>query len=275
MRTIQDSLSVKGLRPVSTQRILALALSLTSFAVGCGGTANREVPAPQAVAPAPGPVQAPISDPNVIQQPSPNSDLHQDSNTAFVPAQTYDFEIAGAGTEGSVPTTYTTPSFNTDNLLRVRIQAGTANNLSLPSNVNGGYSNGSGQYTCISYTLEVLGQSVMTIPLSADPRGCDSRIFNDPSNPMGTRQAQNSRYLDNSQTLDFSRRLGSGHGSVSIRVTGARTDYKCQLFLAGYFFYAGNPVTYGMVCPMTAVYKTHVVGGRLEIQTNGTSINGR
>lgn len=251
----------------------ALSALLVIASSGCGGAPNREitptppvtVPVPGPVAPVPAPVPGPVTN-------NANTDVHQDSNVPFVPAQTYDFEISGAGNEGSVATSYTSPTFNTDNLLRVRIQAGPAGNLSLP---NGAYSNGAGTYTCISYTLEVLGQSVMTIPLSADPRGCDPRIFNDPSNPMGYQQAQNSRYLDNSQTLDFSRRLGSGHGSVSIRVTGARTDYKCQLFLNGYFFYAGNPVTYGMVCPMTAVYKNHVVSGKLEIQTNGTSINGR
>ncbi len=172
-----------------------------------------------------------------------NDGSDQDSPTA--PAYTYDFAVTGSG--GTTPS-WQSPLVETDNLLKVRVSAGNASRISLPS----GYSNFTATYGCVQYTIRALGQTVTTGLLS-------------------TGSASSSVYCPNaptSQVIDFSSRLGSGHNSVNIEVTEVRYDFYCQMLMQGLI----SSMYYNTYCPSYPVYRTHTVTGQLDIQVNGTSL---
>ena len=166
------------------------------------------------------------------------------SGTAFLPAYSESFNrMTGVG--GANPT-YTTQAVQTDSILKVKITAGPAGNLSLPGST---YSNFTANYSCISFAVTVLGKTVTTQTLAVNGGG-----------PLCPGAPE-------SQVIDFSSRLTANHPPVTVSVSGARYDFYCGLWYNG--FVLG---TYNMYCPLRTVYQNHTVSGMLDIQTNGTSL---
>jgi hypothetical protein len=138
----------------------------------------------------------------------------------------------------------------TDNLLKVKVTAGSAANV-IPG------SNFSATYGCVTYKVSALGQTIVTNTLS--PNGGNSICPN----------------ASESQTIDFSSRLSSGHGAVTITVQPSGYDFYCQGCLTYPWLYNAYPYGYyscAMYCPLKTVYKNHGVTGTLSIQVNGTGI---
>lgn len=158
-----------------------------------------------------------------------------------VAPQTYSFSITGSGT-------YTTPTIHTDTVLKVTISAGLAKVVS-----------GTGftpVFGCVSYTVTVDGQSVQTDILSNGTG--DGDCYGSPQ----------------SQTIDFSGRLGSGHNSMTVEVSDVQNDFRylnCIENPSLYSVYPYGPYSCTMYYPVTALYKTHVASGNLSIQVNGSS----
>jgi len=167
----------------------------------------------------------------------------------FTPTYTSSFVMSGTG--GTLPGAAITDIF-TDTIFKVRVTAGSASNLALPAGTNGGYSNFSASYSCVSYTIEALGQTRTTVPLSVSGSSTMNLCKNSPSE----------------QVFDFSSRLTPGHGPVSVTIKSAKYDYYCQLLLMGYI-YNGYYNTY-CSASLYPVYKTHTVTGNLDIQVNGS-----
>lgn len=175
-------------------------------------------------------------------------------STNFTPAITFSFSVTGSG--GTSPA-YVTPIINTDNILKVKISTGMSDRLSIPT-----YSNFTANYNCVTYTVTALGKSVTTEPLSP--------------NEMGSPLCPNA---SDSQVIDFSDRLGPGHGPVTITVDRTRYDFYCQLWtqcqadpFSPTCYYSFYPATHSMYCPLRTVYRNHTVTGNLAIQVNGSSL---
>ena len=234
---------------------LGVTLGIVTLALlsGCGGQSYHDglttaAPGGNGGATVPGPGTSP----------APVVDNGGGVDTGFAPAMTFSFSLTGKG--GNAPI-YTTPSFGTDNILRVRVTAGRADQLSLLPHSGYTYSNYTADYTCISYTVTVAGQSIATKPLAVDGGG--------PMCPSAS----------DSVVLDFSRRLGPGHGSVQVVVSDAKYDHYCTLWAACQAQpwttacnYSFPPQSYTMFCPLRTVYRTHTVTGSLDIQINGTTL---
>jgi hypothetical protein len=223
-----------------TLATVLLSLSLGAALTGCGGESKREAINNNVV---PGytynPGTGTCTGSNcTTPYPTPTS-----TSTGSLPPLTYTFSLTGEG--GSKPT-YTTPPIQTDSILRVRLTAGPAGQLSA-SGVS--YSNFSSTYNCISYTVGAVGQSANTSSLN-----------------VGASYSQLCPGAQSSQVLDFSGRLSAGHNAVQISVTSARYDFYCELLMKGWVY-----GTYSMFCPLHTVYKNHTVTGSLSIQVNGTS----
>ncbi len=162
------------------------------------------------------------------------------------PAITTSFTLTGSG--GTTPTYSFTVA--TDNLLKVRVNAGAATNV-IPG------SNFSATYECVSYNVTAMGQTLSTGTLSVS--GGNSIC---PSAPT-------------SKTLDFSSRLTSGHQSVAITVQATGYDFYCQSCLTYPWLFNAYPYGYyscSMYCPLKTIYKNHGVTGSMDIQVNGTSL---
>lgn len=143
-------------------------------------------------------------------------------------APAYTFDFSNQGPQGK----FTATQIDTDNLLQVTVTLGQ------PTTIPGtGYT---AEYSCAQFMVTVLGQS-QTVFLS-----------NTGSPGYG--------YCNGAQTsqmVDFSSRLTTGHGPVSVTVTNVSYD-NCRLY--------GD--VYGYGCPMTAVYSTHILTGALSIVVN-------
>jgi hypothetical protein len=168
------------------------------------------------------------------------------TDTSTYPAITTQFTLTGSG--GTSPSySYTV---TTDNLLKVKVTTGAATNV-IPG------SNFSATYECVSYNVTVLGQTLSTGTLSVS--GGNSICPNAPT----------------SKTLDFSSRLTSGHGSVTVTIVPTGYDFYCQSCLTYPWMFNAYPYGYyscSMYCPLKTVYKNHGVTGTLAIQVNGTSL---
>jgi hypothetical protein len=171
---------------------------------------------------------------------------------SFLPARSESFTVTGSG--GTSPT-FTASNVRTDSLLKVKVIAGAAGPVSIPSGTpgyGGSYSNYQASYGCVRYTIEVAGRSVTTNTLAVE--------------------GQNSLCPDapTSQIIDFSDRA-VGVTNTSVKVTAVRYDYYCQLVYMGYI----SPYYYNTYCgsSLYSVYRTHSVTGTLEIQTNGTQFS--
>lgn len=162
------------------------------------------------------------------------------------PAITTSFTLTGSNG--------TTPNYSftvaTDNLLRVKVTAGAATNV-IPG------SNFSATYSCVSYNVTALGQTLSTGTLSVN--GGNSICPNAPTN----------------KTLDFSSRLTSGHQSVTVTIQATGYDFYCQSCLTYPWLFNAYPYGYyscNMYCPLHTVYQNHGVTGSMDIQVNGTSL---
>lgn len=168
------------------------------------------------------------------------------SSTNAYPAITTSFSLTGSG--GTAPTYSFTVS--TDNLLRVRVNAGASTNV-IPG------SNFSATYECVTYNVTAMGQTLSTGTLSVS--GGNAICPNAPT----------------SKTLDFSSRLTSGHQSVTITVQATGYDFYCQSCLTYPWLFNAYPYGYyscNMYCPLHTIYKNHGVTGSMDIQVNGTSL---
>jgi hypothetical protein len=174
----------------------------------------------------------------------------------FTASYTQSFVVSGA--KGTDPTA-TLPDVLTDSVLKVRVTAGPAGNLALSSSAYGGYSNYSGQYYCVKYTVEVVGFGQATTHALAVGGG--STVCPD---------------ADDSEVIDFSRRLTPGHGPVDIKVSAAGYDYYCGLLYSGMIpsaYYNWNYWVNQYCSPsLYPVYQTHTVSGSLEVEVNGSGI---
>lgn len=145
------------------------------------------------------------------------------SNT---PAYTFNFSNQG-------PTgTYTANNIDTDNLLQVSVTLGQ------PTTIPGtGYT---AEYSCAQFLVTVLGQS--------------QTVFLSNTGSPGYGYCNGAQV---SQMVDFSSRLTSGHGPVTVTIENVSYD-NCRLY--------GD--VYGVGCPMTSVYSTHILTGALSIVVN-------
>lgn len=166
----------------------------------------------------------------------------------FAPTYAEDFKITG--TNGSTPS-FELPQMDSDNILKVKVKPGPATVIDAP-----GYGF-SAEYGCVSYTIEVMGETVQTKPMSVDGSPCYSYDPYAKEHPT-----------DTEQVFDFSHRLTPGHGPITVKIKAARYDFYCKLLIAGYI----HPSYYSAYCPMKAVtLGTHTVTGYVEVMVNGTS----
>ncbi|RYZ72058.1 MAG: hypothetical protein EOP09_03765 [Proteobacteria bacterium] len=179
-------------------------------------------------------------------------------------AQPYDFSVYGAS-----PKTVT-PSLTTDNLLIVRIRAKAATkNQGIVQ-----YTNFSAQYNCATFKVTMETQSGNSWVQTAEETTTSL-------NSDGTTGCNGGKtYHD----IDFSQYLFPGHGQVRIKVQALQSDFYCNLYqkcinyVNSYRYWPSDCVwaaqanmsTY--VCPLKDVYQYHTVNGRLDLQTNGTSL---
>ena len=224
-------------RPTENAVLLTLLLATLS---ACGGEAYREP-------------DVDSDDDGSTAQSSSSSSPAASSSSGTVdtsdpenPVYTYSFSLTGSG--GTAPT-YTSTSISTDNTLRVRVIPGQAGSLSTSEGTD---SNFSATYYCASYTVTVLGHSLTTQPLKINGGGA-----------ICANAAE-------SEILDFSDRMTSGHGDVTVGISAPRYDYYCQLLYNGYI----NWGYYSTYCSQSLypVYKNHTVTGSIEVEVNGTSL---
>jgi hypothetical protein len=242
-----EELSMKNWKRLRSLPVYLIIAGLASACGGAatsyspvGGTGNNQIggpiPTPTETAP---PVDEPYS------------------------AETFSFSVTGNNGTNPVYSTHTSGSatdfFITDNLLRVKVTAGAASNLSLPS----GYSAYTGSYGCISYTVSVKDSSGNTLRTqTTNTLAVNSGAALCPSSST-------------SQTLDFSGVVSNGpHGGVYVTVQANSYDFYCQYWYSMYYAYgSASPWinSYNSFCPMRAVYQTHTATGSIEVQVNGTS----
>lgn len=183
-----------------------------------------------------------------------NTDSTTDSSTSesALPPITESFTVSGPS--GTTPS-YTT-TVNTDNLLKIKVTAGGAGQITDPTY---GFS---GTYGCVSYKVTVLGSTQTTKLLAVGSQ----------SDMLG---AINCPGASTSQVLDFSGRLTSGHGAITVKVEAASYDFYCrgcETYPWLYNAYPYGAYSCSLYCPSRPVYQTHTVTGNLDIQVNGTSL---
>lgn len=231
---------------------VAASVALLGVLSGCGGTAYRQETAQNPNGGNTGGGTGGNTGGNTGGSHGPGdlgTDNGGDAVQNFEPYLTTQFTLTGDG--GNSPT-YETVAIDTDSIFKVRVTAGGAQRITVP-----GY-NYSATYSCISYEVTVLGETRQTKLLSADGSDCSRYAQGAPAPSAGT--------PENSNTLDFSKRLTPGHNSVTVKVASARYDFYCQLWLNGMVY-----GTQSMYCPARVVHKNHTVSGTLEIQTNATN----
>jgi len=218
---------------------VSVALTMATSFMGCGtqSTIGTQTPPPPSTAQAPS-----ISLPSVLPGAVPAA---INNIASSLPPLSYLFQIKGGAT------TYTSPAFNTDSILKVTISSGS------PGQV--GTSGYTANYSCLQFNVTV-GSNSQQVTLS---------YGNPPAGPCAG--------LPSSQTLDFSGQLTSGHGPLNVVITQAMYDNCSKAASGGYgingsmitYFYPGWGIYYGG-CTMTSVYSTHTVTGSLKVSTNMT-----
>ncbi len=176
--------------------------------------------------------------------PTTSSTSSTTSSTNQLPATTASFTVAGTRGSTNTSNAYYSITVNTDNLLQVTVNAGSAGSLTIP-----GYGF-SANYNCVTYKVTVLGDTVETNPLSTGTSSSDCQG------------------AATSQMIDFSSRLTTGHGPVTVQVESSKYDFdcvSCETYPWLYSYYCNN------YCPMDLVYKNHNITGTLSIVTNGSS----
>ena len=180
----------------------------------------------------------------------------------FMPSRSFTYTLTGTGSR-------TTPGLNTDSILKVKVNAGSAGTVSVP-----GYGF-SATYTCVTYQVTALGKTYTTQTLAVDGGTCQPGLNNQPPG-----YTSGSEITADSQVFDFSSRLVPGHGPVAVTVGSARYDFYCQLYWNYYFMFGPYNSSYNpfagqspsLYCPLKTVYSTHTVGVSLDIQLNGTTL---
>jgi hypothetical protein len=184
-----------------------------------------------------------------------------------LPALSVDFTLRGRGgistnpqNSGYIDTTvapyvFTSPSVETDNLLKVKVTALAGSTVTLSS---GSGSNFTANYGCVKYTVKVNNTVRQTQFLRVG--GAPNSLC--PGAPEF-------------EVLDFSSILASGHHTLSVSVTEARYDFYCQMLYSNMMLPYGpwDPWAVSNYCTNGySVWKTHNVNGRLQIQVNGTNL---
>jgi hypothetical protein len=224
--------------PLNAKKLtLGTVVALTVLASACGGQAYRE---------------GDLGNSDVSNDNAANTSSNDDSNETLdntLPTETYAFTLTG---NGGTNTTFSVDNINTDTILKVKIIAGSAGQLSLSS---GSYSNFTASYKCVRYTITALGRSVQSKVLAVD--GGDSVFC--PGAPT-------------EETINFSNRLTTGHGDITIAVSAPSYDFYCQMARtscgtnSSCLYYSGCNLS----APMRTVYKNHTVTGSIAVQTNST-----
>jgi len=228
--------------------ISATAMSL--LFVGCGAKVEEIGTVPVASS-----SNSPIY---AFPTPTPTDGGGSNNDGGLLDPLSFSFEMSGSGGTSqsfSTPTDGQGNDIQTDTILEVLVKAGPATRLKL----EGQYSNFSAEYSCVSYKVTALGQSVVTEPLATDVTvGCD------PDGPYGPRP----RTYQTSQKINFSQRLTPGRTTpVKITLSDARYDFYCRLYYSGYGPLMGQSEL--VYCPLRTVYKNHGVSGILKVRTNG------
>jgi hypothetical protein len=219
--------------------LLAAVASLSS----CGREAFRpgnvgQLPAP--LPPGPG-VPYPIPS----GYPTPNPTI---TSVPTDPPITYTFSITGSG---GVTPTFTTPSVDTDSVLKIRVRSGIAGPISVPG------SNFTANYGCITYNVTVLGRTVQVGPLAVNGGSVACQGASD------------------NQVINFSDRLSPGHNVVTVQVSNPKYDFYyigCISYPWLYNAYPYGNYSCNLYYPLYNVYKNHTVTGSLDIQVNGTTL---
>lgn len=231
-------------------RLILLSIAINLTACGKARTITTSGEAPQTPS-----TTVPSSNPSPnTTNGSPDGNITDSNGTQAnenaLPPITESFTVSGAS--GTTP--YYTTTVNTDNLLKIKITAGDAQQITDPSY---GFS---ATYSCVSYKVTVLGSTQQTKLLAV-------------SSQADVLAAANCPGAANHQVLDFSSRLSPGHGPITITVEAASYDFYCRGCQTYPWFYNAYP--YGayscsLYCPSRPVYKTHTVTGNVTIQVNGT-----
>jgi hypothetical protein len=222
----------------------SLILTLTALATACGSHTVTYDSTSNGSSTNPTPTATPTPTVTVTVSPSPTPTEN------LLPPITESFTVTGAS--GITPSFTTT--VDTDDVLRIKITAGTADKVSMP-----GY-NFQAQYDCVKYTIEVMGHTVTTNVLAVDN-----------GNGGGYPAPWGCYGASSSQVIDFSSRLSPGHGPVTVTVKAEGTNFYCKWCQSQTpYYYWANQCAYA--CPLYNVYKTHTVKGDLAIQVNGTSL---
>jgi hypothetical protein len=127
-------------------------------------------------------------------------------------------------------------NFSTSRTLKVKIEALSAPNLTVP-----GYTNWVFPYGCMRVTVTVNGSTRATQILKVSGVQAGPECTNSPT----------------SDTLDFSN-ITTGNGPVTVTISNAEYD-NCRYY---------NPMAYG--CGMSAVWQNHQVRLNATVQVDGT-----
>jgi hypothetical protein len=135
------------------------------------------------------------------------------------------------------------------------VTAGAATNVIPGSNM-------SATYGCVSYnvTVSMTGGS-QTLSTGTLAVGGGNSIC--PNAPTST-------------ILDFSNRLTTGHGNITVSIAATGYDFYCQSCLSYPWMFNAYPYGYyscNMYCPLHTVYMNHGVTGTMDVQVNGTTFN--
>ncbi len=248
---------MKGRIQVKPLRIAgALALALVTSA--CGGRANNDTSG-----------VASTSSP-VVTIPLPSPSPSQDPFAGFNPTVKEDFSITGVTptTSNGVKTYEHHFKVETDNLLRIKVSAGTASQIQIttPGIFYGLPSNYNAKYNCLKVSVNALGLTKTTKWLTVD--GAAAPCFNGKTQVTSVAE----------DLLEFSKNATAGRSSeVEIVVKNAYYDYYCNdAFYYSYFYYylgwsyqtwtANYCSSFG-----NTVYQNHTVNGMLDVQVNGSS----
>lgn len=237
--------------------VLAITVLFNLPLVGCGGSVKEEGVA--------------LNGQNG-QRSASGSDIHSGSGTSsadenFAPTHTYDFSLLGNLAEEK---TEFVPEVGipTDSIFKVKVSSNGADRITAPGH---GFV---AEYGCVKYTVTVLGESRTTQTLRVE--GADNSLCQD---------------APTSEIFDFSDRLG-GPLEVFPEVSDPHYDFYCKLWhqiysttysyyqpwLGPYWadFYArdeANAYSSQTYCPMKRVtHDTHIIRGRLEIETNTATL---
>lgn len=195
----------------------------------------------------------------------------------FSPAASHTFTITGAsGAQSPASASFNVPNVLSDNRLRVRVTAGTAdiNTINVPTELAGQYTAFIANYSCVRYSVTALGRTVTTPVMSSS--GARNAFC-----PQAPR----------SHVIDFSDRLQQPGrtGAIPVVVSGLATNAKCMMYnfcaTQGMWgpgaavcvplvqaYGSANIACAGDVGGVQPAYINHSGTGEIEIEVNGTRL---